>query len=308
MLAKTADPFDSKGHYFEPKWDGLRCIAYIHDGKADLQNRNLRLVTNSYPELRNITNNVDSKAAVIDGEIVVLRKNGLPDFESLSNRFGVEDAIRVRILASKFPSTYIAFDLLHLDGKDIVNQPLSSRRVKLGKIVRDGPHILLSQFVPEKGKSFFRKAVQLGLEGIIAKKIDSRYQIGIRSDDWLKIKKVRALDCVIAGYTRGDGSRSSTFGALVLAAYDRRKRLIHLGNVGTGFTDANLKRIMNILKPFKTGDRTISGEVWAPSPITWVRPRLVAEVGYTTLTRDEKLRFPRFIKLRLDGNPSDCTI
>ncbi len=307
MLAETSEPFDSADYYFEPKWDGLRCIVYLRNGRVELQNRNLAMVTKSYPELGEIGRNIASKAAILDGEIVIL-ENGLPNFETLQNRFGVDNPIQVETLSRRTPTTYIAFDLLHLNGKDLVERQLSYRREKLAGIVRDGPHILLSQYVPEKGKSYFRKAIQLGFEGVMAKKADSAYQTGTRTNDWLKIKQVKTLDCIIAGFTQGTSSRSSTFGALVLAAYDRKKTLVHLGNVGTGFTDANLKRMMKTLKPLQTRDKTIPGEAKAPTPIRWVRPKLVAEVGYMQMTKDHKLRLPRFIRLRLDGTPSDCTL
>ena len=307
MLAETSDPFDSADYYFEPKWDGMRCIAFVQNRKVEFQNRNLVIITKSYPELGNILHSISSRTAILDGEIVVL-ENGLPSFEALQNRFGVNDPLQVKLLSKRVPTTYIAFDLLHLNGKDIVGRPLSYRREKLATLVEDGPHILLSQYVAENGKPYFRKALQLGLEGVMAKKIESHYQIGIRSHDWLKIKQVKTLDCVIVGYTRGTGSRLATFGALVLAAYDKKKKLVHLGNVGTGFTDESLQRIMMILKPRKTKMKTIPGEAKAPAPITWVKPEIVAEIGYMKMTKDSKLRLPRFVKLRLDGNPSDCTL
>jgi bifunctional non-homologous end joining protein LigD len=307
MLAETSDPFDSADHYFEPKWDGMRCIAYFLDHKLELQNRNLVNVTKSYPELEGIPRNITSKAAIVDGEIVVLEK-GLPSFDALQNRFGVTDPVQIRSLSRRVPVTYIAFDLLHLNGKDLVDLPLSNRREKLERIVKEGPHLLLSRYVREQGKSYFNKALELGFEGAMAKKSDSHYQVGIRSEDWLKLKQVKTLDCIIAGYTFGTGGRSTTFGALVLAAYDTKGRLTHLGNVGTGFTDENLKRLMRILKPLQTKTKTVPGEVKAPAPICWVKPKLVAEVGFMKMTRERKLRFPRFVRLRLDGNPSDCRL
>ena len=237
MLAKTSDPFDSKDHYFEPKWDGMRCIAYIRDRKVELQNRNLRDVTKSYPELETIYENVKSNRAILDGEIVVL-ENGLPNFELLQSRFGVENPVQVRRLSGRIPATYIVFDILHLNGEDLVDHPLSDRRRKLTGVITDGPHILLSQYVPENGRSYFANALKLGFEGAMAKKADSTYQVGARSEDWLKLKLVKTIDAIVAGYTVGKGSRSTTFGALVLAAYDSKGKLSHLGNVGTGFTDA----------------------------------------------------------------------
>jgi bifunctional non-homologous end joining protein LigD len=307
MLAENSDPFDSSDYYFEPKWDGMRCIAYVQDRTVELQNRNLAIVTKSYPELQAIPTHIKSKAAVLDGEIVVLEK-GLPSFELLQNRFGVNDQLQVRVLSNKMPTTYIVFDLLHLNGRDIIDRPLSDRRERLARIIVDAPHILLSHYVPERGKAYFRKALELGFEGAMAKKANSTYQMDVRSTDWLKIKHVKSIDAVIAGYTRGTGNRSDTFGALVLAAYDGKSGLIHLGNVGTGFTDTNLERMMKILKPLKTKSKTVLGEVKAPAPIRWVRPKLVAEVGYMKMTKDRKLRFPRFIRIRLDGNPSDCKL
>lgn len=307
MLAENSVPFDSPEFYFEPKWDGMRCIAFFLGKSLEFQNRNLANVTKSYPELETIHRNLKSKAAVLDGEIVVLDE-GLPSFELLQNRFGVTDPVQIKMLSRKIPATYIAFDILHLNGNDLVDKPLSYRKKTLARIVNDGPHMLLSQYVPENGKAYFKKALQLGFEGAMAKKADSPYLMGVRGSDWLKIKQVKTLDAIIAGYTQGTGIRSETFGALVLAAYDRNGRLVHLGNVGTGFTDQSLERMMKILKPLATRSKTVPGEVKAPAPIKWVKPELVAEVGYMKMTSDHKLRFPRFIRLRLDGNPSDCKL
>jgi len=307
MLAQTAEPFDSDRHYFEPKWDGMRCIAYIQSGKLELQNRNLKDVTKSYPELKTITDQIKSCSAILDGEIVVL-EGGLPSFGLLQNRFGVNDPIHIRMLSRKIPTTYIAFDLLHLNGKDLVNRPLSHRKQQLASIIRDSPHLLLTQYVTGSGKVYFQNALKLGLEGAMAKLSQSTYQIGTRSEDWLKLKQVKTIDCIIVGYTAGSGFRATTFGALVLAGYDKDARLKHLGNVGTGFTDEMILRIMKLLKPLRVRARTVLGEVKAPAPITWVKPQLVAEVGYVNMTREGKLRLPRFERLRFDKLPSDCVI
>ena len=307
MLAQTSDPFDSDEYYFEPKWDGMRCIAYLRASELELQNRNLNDVTNSYPELKSITASVKSNSAILDGEIVVLDK-GLPSFDLLQNRFGVGDPIQVTRLSMKIPTTYIAFDLLHIDGKDIVNQALEDRREKLSNIVTDSPHLLLSQTITGSGKAYFRNALKLGFEGAIAKRAGSLYQIGVRSEDWLKLKLVKTMDCIIAGYTVGTGSRGSTFGALVLAAYNKRWILKHLGNVGTGFSDATITRILKLIKPLETKSKTVPGEVKAPAAIRWVTPRLVAEVGYMNMTKQGKLRLPRFLRLRFDKAASECIL
>jgi len=307
MLAQTAQPFDSDEYYFEPKWDGMRCITYIQTGKLELQNRNLKSVTKSYPELKPITDHVNSRSSILDGEIVVLEK-GLPSFDLLQNRFGVDNPIQVRTLARTIPTTYIAFDLLHLNGKDLVDLPLSDRRKQLAEIISDSPHLLLSQYILGKGESYFRNALKLGFEGVMAKRSESPYQIGTRSEDWLKLKQIKTMDCIIAGYTIGTGARSSSFGGLVLAAYGKEGELKHLGNVGTGFSDAMIRRIMKLLKTLRVKAKTVRGEVKAPAPILWVKPELVAEVGYMQMTRDGKLRLPRFERLRFDKLASDCVI
>ena len=307
MLAQIAEPFDSDDYDFEPKWDGMRCIAYIQDGKLELQNRNLKVVTSGYPELSTITDHVKSHSAILDGEIVVLEK-GLPSFDLLQNRFGVGNPVQIKTLSRKIPTTYIAFDLLHLNGKDLIDQPLSDRRQQLAKIVTDTPHLLLTQFVTGSGIAYYQGALKLGLEGAMAKRSTSLYQIGTRSDDWLKLKQVKTLDCIIAGYTIGTGARATSFGALVLAAYDKKGALRHLGNVGTGFADETLSRLLKLLKPLRTRTKTVPGEVKAPASIIWVKPKLVAEVGYMNKTTDGKLRFPRFERLRLDKLASDCAI
>jgi len=307
MLAQSAHPFDSDRHYFEPKWDGMRCIAYILSGKLELQNRNLKDVTKSYPELKTITEQIKSPTAILDGEIVVIEK-GLPSFDLLQNRFSVDDPIQIRILSRKIPATYVVFDLLHLNGKDLVNRPLSHRKQLLAKIVRDSPYLLLSQYVPRSGKAYFRNALRLGFEGVMAKLSESTYQIGMRSEDWLKLKQVKTIDCIIAGYTVGTGFRSTSFGALVLAAHEKGGKLNHLGNVGTGFTDEMILGIMKLLKPLRVRTKTVPGDVKAPAAIVWVKPKLVAEVGYINVTREGKLRLPRFERLRFDKLPSDCVI
>jgi len=307
MLAETSEPFDSPDYYFEPKWDGLRCLAFVRGRKVDFQNRNLRNVTRSYPELAEITRHIALHSAILDGEIVVLER-GLPSFEKLQNRFGVENNVQVRTLANKIPATYIAFDLLHANGHDLIDRPLSHRKERLRSILSDAPHLLFSQYVPERGRAYFRNAVKLGFEGVMAKKASSAYHIGSRSNDWLKIKHIRSTDAIVAGYTKGTGSRTNTFGALVLAAYDENGKLVHMGNVGTGFSDKRLEALMRLLRPLRMKTRQIEGEVKAPAPITWVKPRLVAEIGYVSITGDGKLRFPRFLKLRLDEAASNVRL
>src|SRR5256712_4358490 len=142
MMAKTGEPFDSDNHFFEAKWDGLRALLFLQNGKLELQNRNLRAVTASYPEVQNVATKIRAKKAIIDGEVVVLSKRGTPDFGKLQNRFGIEDPKRVETARSANTVTYVAFDLLHLNGKDLIKEQLENRKNTLQDLIEEGPHIL----------------------------------------------------------------------------------------------------------------------------------------------------------------------
>ncbi len=307
MLAGSSEPFDSKDHFFELKWDGMRCIAYLDRNGLRLQNRNLRIVTQSYPELKILAEAVEHKSAILDGEIVVL-ENGLPDFGKLQNRFQVYEALRVDLLRKMYPVTYVAFDLLYHDGRVLLGDSLEERKGHLKNIVSENPHLLYGDHILEQGKLFFDEAVKKGFEGVIAKRRDSPYLIGQRSQYWLKIKGKRTIEAVIAGYTEGGGKRENTFGALVLAAYDSNGELVHLGNVGTGFSDKEADELLRRLRRIKAKGRTIRGEAKAPARITWVKPEFVCEVEYDSLTQDSKLRLPRYMRLRPDKSPLECLL
>ncbi len=308
MLAKTGKVFDNPDYFFEPKWDGLRALLFFQNGKLELQNRNQRDATDSYPELQHIKSTIKAKTAIIDGEIVVLRENGVPDFGSLQNRFGVEDLKHVRVLSKTNPVTYVAFDLLHLNGRDIVNEPLVARKKHLRSIIMDGPYLLYGEHIERYGIRFFQRATRNGLEGTIAKEAKSHYIPGLRTDYWVKIKKTSTIDCVVVGWTEGEGARSVTFGSLILAAYDADGKLRHMGNVGGGFSDKALQNLKPKLAGIEKKTETIDGPVDSPTPVTWVKPKIVVEVVYMSLTHDGRLRFPRFSRLRTDKDPSDCKI
>ena len=308
MMAKTGDPFDSNNHFFELKWDGLRALMFLQNGKLELQNRNLRDVTASYPEIQTITKRIKAKKAIIDGEIVVLSKKGTPDFGKLQNRFGIEDPKRVETARSANPVTYVAFDLLHLNGKDLIKDQLENRKNTLQDLIEEGPHLLYGDHIEGKGLQYFSEALKLGFEGVIGKEKHSPYLIGARSGFWTKSKGSQTLDAVVVGYTVGEGIRKATFGSLVMAMYDDNRKLVHVGNVGGGFDDKSLLEIKPMLDRLEVKKPVITGPIEAPSPITWVRPRIVAEILYANITSDRKLRFPRFNRLRADKKPEESRL
>jgi len=308
MLAKTGKAFDDENYFFEPKWDGLRDIMFFHEGKIELQNRNLRDATGSYPELQKIRDRIGAKTAVLDGEVVVLREDGVPDFGRLQARFGVDDQKRVGVLAKTTPVTYVAFDLLHLNGQDVITRPLVERKKRLRSIVRESPYLLYGDHIETEGARFFKEATSRGFEGVIGKQSQSQYVPGLRTDYWIKTKKVETTDCVVIGFSQGEGTRDLTFGSLILAAYDENGKLRHIGNVGGGFSNTALEDLRKKLSRIVTKTATVEGSVESPSPVTWVKPRLVVEVAYMTVTADGRLRFPRFKRLRTDKGPMDCKL
>ena len=308
MLAKTGKAFDDENYFFEPKWDGLRVIMFFHEGKIELQNRNLRDATGSYPELQKIRDRIGAKTAVLDGEVVVLREDGVPDFGRLQARFSVDDQKRVGVLAKTTPVTYVAFDLLHLNGQDVITRPLVERKKRLRSIVRESPYLLYGDHIETEGARFFKEATSRGFEGVIGKQSQSQYVPGLRTDYWIKTKKVETTDCVVIGFSQGEGTRDLTFGSLILAAYDENGKLRHIGNVGGGFSNTALEDLRKKLSRIVTKTATVEGSVESPSPVTWVKPRLVVEVAYMTVTADGRLRFPRFKRLRTDKGPMDCKL
>jgi len=308
MLAKTGKPFDSEDFFFEPKWDGLRAILFFHEGRIELQNRNLRDATGSYPELQKILDRIRAKAAIIDGEVVVLREDGVPDFGRLQTRFGVDDPKRVDILGRTTPVTYVAFDLLHLDGQDVITRPLVERKKRLKSIVKEGPYLLYGDHIEAEGTRFFKEATSRGFEGVIGKESQSQYVPGLRTDYWIKTKKIDSRDCVVVGFSEGEGARAPTFGSLILAAYGEDGNLQHIGNVGGGFSNKALEDLRRKLARIEKKAPTVVGSVDSPTPVTWVKPRLVVEVAYMAVTADGRLRFPRFKRLRTDKDPLECKL
>ncbi|WP_456478861.1 non-homologous end-joining DNA ligase [Geoglobus ahangari] len=303
MLAKRGEPFDSPDFIYELKLDGTRCIAFVdvERRRVRMQNRRLFEIAYRYPEIDLLSAFDDS--VVVDGEIVVL-KNGVPDFSLLQKREHVDSESRVRILSKLYPAVYFVFDILYSSGRWTMKRPLSERKEILGEVLSETEHVLKVESFREKGVELFSKAVSMGFEGLVAKRIDSPYRPGVRSDEWLKIKKRRTMDCVITGYLEGEGQREGLFGSLVLAVYDG-ETLIHVGQVGTGFSSDFLREFTGKLREIEIQTPHFS-ESFA-RPVHWVKPVYVCEVEYLELMKDCKLRAPVFRRLRYDKSPEDCT-
>jgi bifunctional non-homologous end joining protein LigD len=310
MLAGLSEkPFDDPNWLFEIKWDGYRAVSFIENGRIRLASRNHNDLSPRYPELQDLPKFVNGQAAVLDGEVVVLDEQGRPSFSLMQQRTGIRAHGRQAAPRRDLPIFYYAFDILYLDGYDLRRVNLDERKRVLRKVLSDGEIVRYSDHYAGQGLALFNAAKEKGLEGIIAKKRNSCYEER-RSHEWLKIKITQTVDCVVGGYTDPEGARLH-FGSLVLGLYNGKKQLIHVGNAGTGFNQATLKQISNVLKAIETGQNPFTGAV-EPRRVHWVKPLRVAEVKFSEWTHETgegglKLRAPVFMGLREDKNPEDCT-
>ncbi len=293
MTATLVDgPFDREGWSFEIKWDGYRSLAEIRAGKVRLVSRNGRSQNAKFPAIAAALAGFPVNA-VFDGEIVAVDDRGRPVFQSLQNAARSGEA---RVL-------YYVFDVLHAAGRDLRPLPLRRRRAILEKVLPESAVVRLSESVEACGRDFFRAARENGLEGIVAKDLSSPYRSGVRTRDWLKIKTRRRQEAVICGFTEPRASRRY-FGALILGAH-KSGQLVYIGHVGAGFTEQSLKDIHGRLKPLVRSESPFAEAPRTNMPVTWVEPRLVAEVEFADWTSEGLMRQPVFMGLRADKSPAE---
>jgi bifunctional non-homologous end joining protein LigD len=293
MLATLTDePFDNQDWIFEVKWDGYRAISEINKGDVKFYSRNGLSFHELYPEIANELKKI-KKECVIDGEVVVLDENGKPSFQKLQ-QFGMNRG---------FPILYYIFDCLSYSGKDITDKPLVERKKILEKLLPKSNLLKYSEHISGDGIRFYNESKKLNLEGIMAKRADSVYEIGRRTTYWLKIKNHNTQEAIIAGYTAPRASRNY-FGSLVLGIYEKGK-LKYIGHTGTGFTEKILKDVYEQLQPYTTGSSPFETKVPLNAAVTWVKPVLVCNVKYSELTHDGILRHPVFMGLRMDKSANE---
>lgn len=299
MLAQSADKPPQSGDYlYEVKWDGIRAMISVDEGEIRIRSRNQHDITRKFPELLIPEQAFRVTSALFDAEIVVLDDGGKPVFKNAIHRIQQTTEGGVERGRVKFPAVCYLFDCLYLDGRPIINEPLIRRRAWLKDAVkRDSPY-RVSETV-EEGTELFSAAGAMGLEGIMAKERTSVYQPGKRSPQWIKIKTRRTADCLIVGYTPGKGDRESLFGALQVAVMEEG-RLRYVGKVGTGFDMKSMKDILVRLKKLKSVKRPVSEKPLDDASTTWLEPKLWCEVQYASLTKDNMLREPVFLRMRED--------
>src|SRR3954471_11106705 len=250
MLAVLRDevPREDDAYGYEFKWDGVRAVVYVKGGRPRVLSRNDRDVTGSYPELRAMAEELGSRQVVLDGEIVAFDADGRPSFGALQSRMHVTHAASVRRVAASTPVTYLVFDVLHLDGRSLLDEPYEERRRILESLELYGPSWQTPPWFRGGGAAVLAASKQQGLEGVIAKRLDSRYYAGRRSDCWLKVKNLRTQEVVIGGWKPGAGRRAGAIGSLLLGV-PGDDGLLYVGHVGTGFTDKMLRDLEADLRP-----------------------------------------------------------
>jgi len=310
MLASPVEKaFNNKGWVFEIKWDGVRAILFKHKKDIKIQSRNGNEITQKYPEIVNeIKNSLkDCESVIVDGEIVVLNENGVPDFHAHQHRMNVQNSREIMALSVETPATYYLFDILYKDGKDLKSLNYLDRRRILSNTIKTNESIKISDYIEEKGIDILESSKKLNLEGIMARHKDSTYREGIRSKEWLKIKNTKTQDCVVIGYTKGEGARDRYYGSLVLAVYSsKEKKLKFAGHAGTGFDDETLHRVYSKMKREEIDSMPVDKVLYLNRETTWLNPILVAEVKFSEWTKDGVLRAPVFLRLREDKKPEEC--
>jgi bifunctional non-homologous end joining protein LigD len=301
MLAGSGElPAREEKWSFEVKWDGVRAIAYVKPGRLRLESRNLNEITETYPEVRGILRDLGMREAVFDGEIVAFGEDGRPSFERLQRRINVASASAVRRLTSSTPVVYAIFDLLYLDGHSLMALPYEQRRARLDELGLGGPAWRVPANHPGRGRALLEATEAQGLEGVVAKRLDSRYEPGRRTGAWVKIKHVRRQELVICGWLPGEGRRADRIGALLMGYWTDDGRLSYGGRVGTGFTDRTLTELARKLAPLRRDDTPFDEAPKLPRNAVYVEPELVAEIEFREWTTEGVMRAPSFKGLRED--------
>jgi bifunctional non-homologous end joining protein LigD len=291
MLAqRVKEPPIGGDWMFEIKWDGVRAVAHIAEGQCVIRSRKGEDITKQYPELLKLAAHVKATAAVLDGEIVVPDEQGRPRFELIQPRIMARGEHAIARMAAEAPARYVAFDLLYRDGRDLRSLPLRTRKRELGSIIEPYDLLQVSQDFTVDGKELLKAAQAQGLEGIMAKRADSRY-VSSRTDDWRKIKTGNEDDFLICGYTIGERDH---FGALLLCEREG-DGFTYVGNVGTGFDQKTVASIARAMEPLRQPKAPFAKPPKLPQEVVWLKPQLVCAVRYLERTSAGRLRAPVFL-------------
>jgi bifunctional non-homologous end joining protein LigD len=297
MLAKNGElPRRQKDYGFEVKWDGIRAVVYSEPGRFRMESRKLSDITPQYPELRPLGRELGSRDAVLDGEIVAFDENGKPSFERLQQRMILTAESQIKRRAKQVPVAYVVFDLLYLDGRSLMGLPYEERRARLDELELRGPNWQTPAYHRGDGEPLLRATKEQGLEGVVAKRLDSVYEPGRRSGAWIKVKNRQKMKIVVGGWMPGEGRRENTIGALLAGVRDEDGKLRYVGRVGSGFTEKMLDDLIAKLEPLRRKTNPFDAGK-PPKGAIFTEPALEAEIEYGEWTNERILRAPAFKRL-----------
>jgi bifunctional non-homologous end joining protein LigD len=308
FAVSRAEPPPDRGNWaLEMKWDGVRALAYVEHGQVRLMSRTERDITVTYPELAGLGAAAPRRQLLLDGEIVVFGQQAWPRFEAIQPRMHVGSAAQAALLAGQIPVTYLVFDVLQLDGLPLFEAEYRQRRALLDELGLSGRYWQTPPSFPGEDFQAVRAvSVANGIEGVVAKRLDSKYAPGVRTDNWRKIKNKRRQEAVVAGYKPGKGNRTGQVGSLIIGVNDVAG-LVYAGHVGTGFTAETLRMLGEVLRPLRRADPPFAGRVppeYARDAV-WVEPRLVIDVTFDSWTKEGRMRLPVYKGLRDDCDPAE---
>lgn len=298
LIAELQEPFDDPDYFFELKLDGDRCVAYLNQNGVELRNKRDLKMDPKFPELADMNQWV-KKPCILDGELIVM-KGGEPDFYEVQRRALLSNRFKIELASAKSPATFAAFDILWLDGKDLTGLPLEERKKLLAQNVRENARLAVARYVEGNGTALFQLAKERRLEGIVAKKKDSKYYPGKRTKDWIKIKYLKDGDFVIGGYIE----KAEHVVSLVLGQY-RGKDLIYKGHVTMGISRGDFRVVQSAVEraqpPFLAVPSGHGNE-----QAVWLEPELVCTVSFLPRKDAESVQHPVYKGLRRDKEAKDC--
>ena len=293
MLASTAkDIFNDPEWIYELKWDGYRVIAHIDNGKVHIQSRNGISYNSKFPQLVRDLENIPHEV-ILDGELVIVDKNGIPDFQKLQN-FNASTPGSLK---------FYVFDMLFLNGHSMLNLKLLERKSLIGEVLENTEIAVYCDHIEGMGTAFYHKAIDAGMEGVMAKKADSTYTPNYRTEKWLKIKAVESVEAIICGFTDSEGA---VFGSLILGIRDEAGDLKYVGNCGTGFSNKVQKQLLERMQSLETESSAFDKKPNLKGrKANWIKPKLICEVTFSEWTKAGRMRHPVYKGLREDKSPAE---
>jgi bifunctional non-homologous end joining protein LigD len=311
MLAVAGElpaPAEDDRWGYEFKWDGVRALAVVRGGGVALWARSGIALTDRYPELNAVPAALHSADVVVDGEVVALDRSGRPDFGLLQNRMHRTGGAEVARLAAAAPVTYLVFDVLAVGGRSLLDLPYEQRRARLDGLGAEGRRWATPPWFRGGGEGVHAASRDHGLEGVVAKRLDSPYRPGVRAPEWRKVKHLRMQSVVVGGWRPGRGRRAGGVGSLLVGVHDDDGRLVYAGHVGTGFTDAALRELGGLLAPRRTPPFADALPRDVSRDAVWTEPDLVGEVAFAAWTADGRMRHPAWRGLREDLDVDDVVV